>query len=1131
MAPAVQHAPFTYSAPSLRKSSSTLRPPTRASPWPPQYRRGHSTSRGADSRRNGDSQIPRSNVIPLPHLLRRLHNSSAPSPRAPHLALAAARGRVRSGTFGPDDAHNLFDELLQQATLVPARSLNGFLAELARAPPSAAYRDGPALTVAFFNRMSRAARPQVLCPTGQTYGILMDCCSRARRPDLGLAFFGQLLKTVLGVTTITFSNLLRSLCETKGLWTMPELGCIPDVVPYTIILKSFCNEGRSQEADKLLRMMAEKEGVCSPDVVTYNTVIYGFFKEGNNAKACDLFYEMMRRGIPPDVATYASVVDALCKARAMDKAEVVLRQMVDKGVQPDIVIFNTLVYGYSSVGQWKQSVRVFKEMTSLGIPPNVVTCNSLMDSLCNHGKIRDARDVFDSMAMKGPKPDIVSYQILFNGYATKGCLDDMTNLFNRMVGDGIAPDLYSFNVVIKSYANCGMLDRASVIFDVMRQQGVTPDVVTYSTVIAAFCRMGAMGDAMENFYQMNDQGVAPNRSTYHLLKAKELVSEMMNKGISPGIVFFSSIINSLCKVGRVMDKIYLTSLALIDGYCLVGKMKKALRVFDAMVSAGLEPDVVVYGTLVQGYCKTGRIDDGTISAKEKFHELGESGIPVDCYTYNTVLSGLFRNHCSDEAIMLFKKLRAMNVKIDIITLNIMIAGMFKTRRTEEAKDLFASIPANGLGCPKRQTICFLSMENAGCHPDSGLLNGVVRVILEKREIIRAGTYLSRLDEMNFSVEASTTALLVDLFSSNGTYGVIVTTHDAPLEVQNHDQDKKDESWHLMLGCSNDQILMIDLSIIPGFITQCWNSTGPLWDARCCGRCRAGGAPPLGGELAGSSSTRNRTRGYCLVGKMKKVLRLFDAMVPLGLEPNVVVYGALVKGYCKIGRIDDGLRLFREMTGKGIKPSAIMYSTTLNGLFQAGRTVSAKEKFRELVESGIPVSIGTYNTVLSGLFKNNCSDEAIMLFTRLHAVNVKTDIMTLNIMIAGMFKTRRIEEAKDLFASIPANGLVPSIHTYCIMMTNLIKEGLPEEADDMFLSMENAGCDPNSRLLNGVVRALLEKREIVRAGTYLSRLDEKNFAIEASTTKLLVDLFSSNGTCQEYIRFLPAKYHCLGGGSP
>jgi hypothetical protein len=37
----------------------------------------------------------------------------------------------------------------------------------------------------------------------------------------------------------------------------------------------------------------------------------------------------------------------------------------------------------------------------------------------------------------------------------------------------------------------------------------------------------------------------------------------------------------------------------------------------------------------------------------------------------------------------------------------------------------------------------------------------------------------------------------------------------------------------------------------------------------------------------------------------------------------------------------------------------------------------------------------------------------------------------------------------------------------------------EKADDMFSSMENASCELDSRLLNRVVRELLEKNEMVR----------------------------------------------------
>ncbi|CAD6333922.1 unnamed protein product [Miscanthus lutarioriparius] len=119
---------------------------------------GRPLNGGRDKRRNQDSQIPRGNVVMCLHLLCHLHHAacSSPPPRAPHLALGTATVLVRKGTFRSEEAHDLFDELLRQATHVPGRELNGFLAVLARAPASAAYRDGPALAVALFNRAYRA---------------------------------------------------------------------------------------------------------------------------------------------------------------------------------------------------------------------------------------------------------------------------------------------------------------------------------------------------------------------------------------------------------------------------------------------------------------------------------------------------------------------------------------------------------------------------------------------------------------------------------------------------------------------------------------------------------------------------------------------------------------------------------------------------------------------------------------------------------------------------------------------------------------------------------------------------------------------------------------------------------------
>ena len=72
-------------------------------------------------------------------------------------------------------------------------------------------------------------------------------------------------------------------------------------------------------------------------------------------------------------------------------------------------------------------------------------------------------------------------------------------------------------------------------------------------------------------------------------------------------------------------------------------------------------------------------------------------------------------------------------------------------------------------------------------------------------------------------------------------------------------------------------------------------------------------------------------------------------------------------------------------------------------------------------------------------------------------------------------------------------------------------------------MEKNGCAANSRMLNTIVRRLLEKGDVRRAGTYLTKIDEKNFSLEASTAALLISIISE-GKYQTEVKFLPEKYH-------
>uniref|UniRef100_A0A0D9XL37 COBRA C-terminal domain-containing protein n=1 Tax=Leersia perrieri TaxID=77586 RepID=A0A0D9XL37_9ORYZ len=73
------------------------------------------------------------------------------------------------GSGGEQDALQVFDELLKRGRGASIYSLTRALTAVARASPAAA--------VSCFNRMARAGK---VTPTLPTYGILIDCCCRAR---------------------------------------------------------------------------------------------------------------------------------------------------------------------------------------------------------------------------------------------------------------------------------------------------------------------------------------------------------------------------------------------------------------------------------------------------------------------------------------------------------------------------------------------------------------------------------------------------------------------------------------------------------------------------------------------------------------------------------------------------------------------------------------------------------------------------------------------------------------------------------------------------------------------------------------------------------------------------------------
>ncbi|KAG2547943.1 hypothetical protein PVAP13_9KG141985 [Panicum virgatum] len=604
--------------------------------------------------------------------------------------------RARSRSLGPRDALRLSDKLLRQPRPRPGSptAFDHLLAAAARGND-----DGVARAVSLFGRMAGSGAP---VPDACTYSILIACCCRTGRVDLAFSPLTSALKAGLRLTAKSFTPLLGGLCRERRVaeavdvarHMMPELGCAPNAFSHSTVLKGLCDDGRSLEALELLRTLVRNRDEI--DVVAYTIVIRGLFKEDKVEEAVKLFDEMRNQGISPNVITYLSIIDKLCKVGSVDKG------------QGDCSVYTSLINGHAISGQWKGAVMMFKEMIGKGIKPH-------------HRKCSEARKVFDYLIKSGEKTDVTTYGILLHG-------------------------------LLFAYAVHGNADEAMLVLTDMREHVFSLNVVHYGTIINVLCKTGRMEDAMSQFNQMIHEGGFCICGNWK--KAKELIFDMIHRGVHPEAKRFTLVILNLCREGRLEEFQKLFDLFIsVDGYCLSRKVEKATALFDAFVSRGFKPNSVIYGSLINGYCKSGRIDD----ALTLFREMLSKEIKPTVITYGIILDGLFKagglckNNFAGQALIIFQELLSMNFHLEILTYYIMIDGLLCAGKRKEAKDVFAAISTNEDGLLEEADELFLSMENNGHAADS-------------REVLKAGTYLLKIDEKNLSLYSSTTQALISLFS-------------------------------------------------------------------------------------------------------------------------------------------------------------------------------------------------------------------------------------------------------------------------------------------------------------------------------------------------------------------------------
>uniref|UniRef100_A0A6N2MDY1 Pentatricopeptide repeat-containing protein n=1 Tax=Salix viminalis TaxID=40686 RepID=A0A6N2MDY1_SALVM len=88
--------------------------------------------------------------------------------------------------------------------------------------------------------------------------------------------------------------------------------------------------------------------------------------------------------------------------------------------------------------------------------------------------------------------------------------------------------------------------------------------------------------------------------------AVQVFKKMEQNGGKPNVVTYNTIIDNLANIGY----------SIVHGFCNLGQLNEATRLFKEMVGKDVMPDTVTFTILVDGLCKEGMVQKLGVSLKQ-----------------------------------------------------------------------------------------------------------------------------------------------------------------------------------------------------------------------------------------------------------------------------------------------------------------------------------------------------------------------------------------------------------------------------------------------------------------------------------------------------------------------------------
>nr|XP_043626137.1 pentatricopeptide repeat-containing protein At1g15510, chloroplastic [Erigeron canadensis] len=400
------------------------------------------------------------------------------------------------------------------------------------------------------------------------------------------------------------------------------------------------------------------------DTISWNAMISGYFENDECLEGLQLYLDMLECFVVPDLMTMTSVISA-CEFVGDERLGKTVHGYVTKReFRKDVSIDNSLIQLYSSVGAWEEAENLFTRIES----KDVVSWTSMISGYEKNGLPEKAVEVYKNMKIEGVVPDEITIACVISACASLNLLNMGVELHEYARKTGLISHVIVSNSLIDLYSKCKLIDKALEVFQLIPNK----NVISWTSIILGLHTNNRNLEAL-TFFRKLKASLIPNSITIisilsvcgkigALMTGKEIHTYALRNGLGFDGYVPNALLDMYVRCGsmetawnqfnsRLQDIISWN--ILLTGYAERGNGQGAIKLFNKMVTLGVEPDPVTFISLLRACGRSGMVENGL----EYFKSMKESyGIVPNLKHYACLIDLLGRAGKLEEAHRFIKNM-------------------------------------------------------------------------------------------------------------------------------------------------------------------------------------------------------------------------------------------------------------------------------------------------------------------------------------------------------------------------------------------------------------------------------------------------------------------------------------------